>query len=137
MCSSVDLPAPEGATSATDSPGHSDKLGALQDLERRVALPVGALDVVQIDRLGAVLCSTAHRSFVAQRLDRIEPRGPPRRDRAWRGATAPSAITTTAVVSPTSIFGRQLRQEVEFRREQFGAGEAGEELPDRFDVAGR
>ena len=38
MCSSVDLPAPDGPTSATDWPGQTLELGALAGLERRVAL---------------------------------------------------------------------------------------------------
>ena len=35
MCSSVDLPAPDGATSATDWPGPDRELGAFENVERR------------------------------------------------------------------------------------------------------
>ena len=38
MCSSVDLPAPEGATSATDWPAPYRKLGAFENVERDIAL---------------------------------------------------------------------------------------------------
>ena len=55
----------EGAISATDSPGKSWRLGALQDLDGRFAPPFGA-------RLVEVRCSAGGSSFITQRLYRIE-----------------------------------------------------------------
>ena len=60
MCSSVDLPAPDGATSATDWPGQHRELGALQDFERGVALLIAPLDRVQEDDAG--FCVVGHRA---------------------------------------------------------------------------
>ena len=44
MCSRLDLPAPDGATSATASPGYSAEIGPAQDVERGIALLVAAVD---------------------------------------------------------------------------------------------
>ena len=49
MCSSVDLPAPDGATSATDCPGHSASSAPLRMSSVVVALPILALDLVQVE----------------------------------------------------------------------------------------
>ena len=47
MCSSVDLPAPEGATSATDCPGQIASSAPLRMFSDDVALAVVPVDAVQ------------------------------------------------------------------------------------------
>ncbi len=83
-CSSVDLPAPEGAISATDWPGQSARLGAAQHFDGRFAAPVAALDLIEpsAGQRPALIHSEAPRP------DRAAP--PATRDRSSRRATGPA-----------------------------------------------
>ena len=82
-CSSVDLPAPDGPTSATISPGRSDEIDAVQHRELDAALAGRRWRTLRAIRapVGRANPRTrfAARSFVAQPLDRIEPGGAPGR----------------------------------------------------------
>ena len=74
ICSSDDLPAPEGPTRATISPGSTVRLASTEDIEPPLALAVAAR------RHGAVRApasAPAVRHSYLKRLDRIEPRGAP------------------------------------------------------------
>ena len=72
-CSSVDLPAPDGPTSATISPGRSASVDAAQHRQLDAA-PGG-----RCARRRAARAPRRRRSLIAQRLDRIEPRRAPGR----------------------------------------------------------
>ena len=75
MCSSVDLPAPDGPTSATISPGSTVK--SRRRAARRARAPA-CLEAAGDDRAARARDAPLP-SLIAQRLDRIEPRGPPGR----------------------------------------------------------
>ena len=86
MCSSVDLPAPDGATSATDSPGKIARSAPFRTVSVPSPSPVVAFDHVQEQDRASLLLLPRHLarastmvSFVAQRLDRIEARRAPGR----------------------------------------------------------
>ena len=49
MCSSVDLPAPEGAQQSDHLAGPNGKVRAIEDFQRCIALPVSPLDLMQED----------------------------------------------------------------------------------------
>ena len=100
VCSSVDLPAPDGATSATDLARPQREVGAVRMVSFAAPWTIVPLDA-QFDR--SSLIGAASASLVPQRFDRIEPRGAPRRKQRGERTTAPSAISTTEIVSPTSI----------------------------------
>src|SRR5690349_2296903 len=70
MCSRVDLPEPDGPTSATISPRRMTKLASWMTSSR---LPPWAKVRVMPDAARTTLST----SLIAQRLDGIEPRGPP------------------------------------------------------------
>ena len=111
MCSSVDLPAPEGAISATDWPGHTASSAPLEDVERRVALPVVALDAVQEDD-GRF--AVGHRALlVTQRVDRIEARRAPGRIERGEQRQRERQHDHRRGLAESHL-GRQLRQEVDF-----------------------
>src|SRR5258708_520045 len=69
-CSRVDLPAPDGPTSATISPDRS-----ASDAPRST----GSFDAAWLNVRSTARSSSDGASLIAQRLDRIEPRRAPRR----------------------------------------------------------
>src|ERR1700732_5639068 len=72
-------------------------------------------------------------SLVPERFDGIEARGAPRR--VERGEEGERQCQDHYRRSLAEIdLGRQLGEEVKLRREQFGVGEPGQKLPDRFDI---
>ena len=134
-CSSVDLPAPDGATSATDLARRRarGRRRAGPRAARRPA-PIAALDASSRRAPGRRPRRT---SFIAQRLDRIEPGRAPGRDRASPASDRTSAISDDRRRPRVGSISRgQLRQEIELGREQIGAGEPGADLADRLDVDG-
>ncbi len=50
MCSSVDLPAPDGATSATDCPGHTASSRVLENIKPLVSLAEMTANAVQEEK---------------------------------------------------------------------------------------
>src|SRR5215475_11826312 len=72
-------------------------------------------------------------SLVAQRFDGIEPRSTPRWIEGGEERERQRHDYDGGGLADIDL-GRQLREEIKLGREQFGVGEPGQELPDRFDV---
>ena len=120
VCSSVDLPAPDGATSATISPRLQREIGAVQDGQLARALDVVALDALQFDdasRVHSYRSASTGSSLAARQAGNSVAR-----------KDSTSAIRTTETVSLDIHLGRQLAQEIELGIEQHGARQPGEEL---------
>ena len=72
-------------------------------------------------------------SLVAQRFDRIEPRGAPRRiDRRKKGKT--ENMLTTMMTSWASTIAGKPRKKIKFRRKEIRMQQPVQELADRFDI---
>ena len=103
MCSSVDLPAPDGATSATISPRLQRKIGAVEDGQLARSLYVVALDALEFDDSGShhsYLKASTGSSLAARHAGNSVARN-----------DSTSAISTTEIVSPMSILaGSWLRK---------------------------
>ena len=74
-CSRVDFPAPDGPTSATISPGSQREIDPIQHAS---SVPA-CLKTRRTPRSSSAAPSAIRRSFVAQGLDRVEPRRAPGR----------------------------------------------------------
>ena len=109
ICSSVDLPAPDGPTSATISPAATSRSAPLQHRQRRRPGDVSAARRPQLDRTAP--------SLIAQRLDRIEPGGAPGRVAAWRGTTASAMRDDRDHLAQSTLAG-SCGQEVDLGDEQ-------------------
>src|SRR5580692_7414774 len=126
-CRSVDFPAPDGAISATDWPGASSS-----DAPFRTSTVVSPRPYRR-STASSVSAATRAWSFIAQRLDRIElGRAPGRIDRR-RKRQDQRDRDDREHVRHFDARG-QLRQEIELRRKEIGAGDPAQTLADRLDV---
>src|SRR5271167_1227365 len=128
-CSSVDFPAPDGATSATDWPGESSRLAPFKTSTVVSPRPY------RRSTPSSVSAETRAASFIAQGLDWIElGRTPGRIDRRRerKKKRKPHHCKHVVRLDPRG----QLRQEIEFGRKEVGAGDPAQTLADRLDVVG-
>src|ERR1700722_7388116 len=126
-CRSVDFPAPDGAMSATDWPGASSS-----EAPFRTSTVVSPRPYRR-STLSSVSAATRAWSFIAQRLDRIElGRAPGRIDRR-RERQDQRNRDDGENVRHFDARG-QLRQEIELRGKEIGAGDPAQTLADRLDI---
>src|SRR3990172_6933493 len=128
MCSNVDLPEPDGPTKATISPRATASV-APRSTARRLPPWTKVRSILSRARTASAAL------FIAQRLDRIEPRRAPRRIERGQERQPQGAAADRGHV-PCLDDRRQLRQEIELVREQRGSGELLQPLANRFDVLG-
>src|SRR5271166_5266523 len=126
-CRSVDFPAPDGAISVTDWPGESSRLAPF-----RTSIVVSPRPYLRSTR-SSVSAATRAASFIAQRLDRIELGGAPRRIDGRRQGQDQRHRDHGDDVARFDAGGK-LRQEIEFGGKEIGAGDPAQALADRLDV---
>src|SRR4051794_35730633 len=131
MCSSVDLPEPDGATSATDCPAQSASLAPSRIVS--AASPCKYCRFISWRSMTGTSSAPCSRSIspslVPQRFDGIEARGAPRRVQCRKERQRQRHDDDGRGLADVDL-GGQLRQEIELWRKQLGAGQPGQELSD-------
>src|SRR5882672_230881 len=126
--SSVDLPQPEGPTSATSSPRRT-----ASDTPRSTSSLAAPCSKLRLTPLRTRTLSL--RSLIAQGLHRIEPRRPPGRIEG-RGEGKREGHRHDERYLTELDDGRQSRQEVDDARQRYIVFDAGEPAADALDAAG-
>src|SRR5271169_7165747 len=128
-CSNVDLPAPDGPTSATISPGRKARSTPFSTLS---SVPASR-KTRRTSRNSSAAPAGIPGSLVAQGFDRVEPGGAPGRVESGEEGEGERHNHDSGDLAGVDA-RRNAGEEIDLGGKQIGADDSLKYLPDRFDV---